>query len=350
MSAITSLDAVTLVAEQGSIVTIPDSFTSIDGYAFFDKRLTSITIPGSVITIGEGAFAGNQLTSVTILDSVISIGAYAFHGNQLTSVTILDGVTSIGDGAFSGNQLTSVTIPHTVTSLSPFAFDPNVIITRIINANPTNITISASTFAENISGGFVVATLSTTDPDVGDTFTYSLVSGDGDTDNDAFSISGNELLINSTPNFEAKSSYSIRIRLKDSGGLEFEKEFALKVSDVDETVRLEKEWVHMLPPNDYLALSWGYPLTAADDGSIYLKQPIIAFNYQINNEYEYKFPLTKIESVRWVPFTGQFRPLTSLTPGGRNRVQSDCRPHGEFYLPRSYVALHGNTSTGNGPG
>ena len=54
--------------------------------------------------------------------------------------------------------------------------------------------------------------------------------------------------------------------------------------------------------------------------------------------------------LRWVPFTGQFRPLTSLTPGGRNRVQSDCRPHGEFYLPRSYVALHGNTSTGNGPG
>jgi hypothetical protein len=32
--------------------------------------------------------------------------------------------------------------------------------------------------------------------------------------------------------------------------------------------------------------------------------------------------------VRRVPFIGQFRPLTSLTPGGRNRVPSQYRPHG----------------------
>jgi len=39
MSALTSLDAATLVAEQGSIVTIPDSFTSIDDYAFAGNQL-----------------------------------------------------------------------------------------------------------------------------------------------------------------------------------------------------------------------------------------------------------------------------------------------------------------------
>jgi hypothetical protein len=56
------------------------------------------------------------------------------------------------------------------------------------------------------------------------------------------------------------------------------------------------------------------------------------------------------ERVRWVPFTGQLRPLTSLTPGGRNRVWSQYRPHGEFCLPGSCEVLHGSTSTESGPG
>ena len=59
---------------------------------------------------------------------------------------------------------------------------------------------------------------------------------------------------------------------------------------------------------------------------------------------------TKWFRVRWVPFIGQFWPLTSLTPGGRNRVRSLCRPHREFCLPGSCAALHGSTSIGSGRG
>ncbi len=54
--------------------------------------------------------------------------------------------------------------------------------------------------------------------------------------------------------------------------------------------------------------------------------------------------------LRWVPFTGQFQPLTSLTPDGRNRVRSQYRHHGEFCLSRSCAVLHGSTSTESGPG
>ena len=54
--------------------------------------------------------------------------------------------------------------------------------------------------------------------------------------------------------------------------------------------------------------------------------------------------------VRWMPFTGQLRSLKSLAPGGRNRVGSHCRPHGECFLPGNCEVLHGSTSTGNGPG
>jgi len=53
--------------------------------------------------------------------------------------------------------------------------------------------------------------------------------------------------------------------------------------------------------------------------------------------------------VRWVAFIGQIRPLTSLTPGGKNRVWSQCRPHGEFCLPVRCAVLHGHTSRRSGP-
>ena len=102
------------------------------------------------------------------------------------------------------------------------------------SAAPTDITLSNSAIAENLPANTVVAALSTTDPNVGDTFTYSLVSGTGSTDNGSFAISGNQLLTAASFNFEAKSSYSIRIRSTDQGGLWYEKVFAITVTDVDE--------------------------------------------------------------------------------------------------------------------
>src|SRR5262249_59916607 len=48
---------------------------------------------------------------------------------------------------------------------------------------PTDIALSGSSVPENQPAGTTVGTFSTTDPDVGDTFTYTLVSGAGGTDN-----------------------------------------------------------------------------------------------------------------------------------------------------------------------
>ena len=101
-----------------------------------------------------------------------------------------------------------------------------------VNEKPVDISVSASSFDENIAGGSAVATLSTSDPDTGDTHTYALVSGEGDADNNAFTIDGNQLKIVESPDFETKSSYSIRLETKDSGGLTFEKrEVILNVMD-----------------------------------------------------------------------------------------------------------------------
>lgn len=103
------------------------------------------------------------------------------------------------------------------------------------NDAPTDIELSASTIAENNTIGDVIGTLSTTDPDSGNSFTYSLVSGTGDTNNASFTIDGASLKANAVFNFEVKSSYAVRIRSTDQGSLTTEKAFTIAVTNANET-------------------------------------------------------------------------------------------------------------------
>ena len=80
--------------------------------------------------------------------------------------------------------------------------------------------------------------MSATDADAGDTFTYTLVSGTGDTDNASFTIDGATLKTAGVFDFETKSSYSVRVRVTDAGGLSFERAFTITVTDVNEAPTL----------------------------------------------------------------------------------------------------------------
>ena len=102
------------------------------------------------------------------------------------------------------------------------------------NQAPTNVVLTPPTVDENVAAGTAFGTLTTVDPDAGDTFTYSLVAGAGADDNAAFTIVGDRLRINNTPDFEAKSSYTVRIRTTDRGGLSFERQLAVNVNDINE--------------------------------------------------------------------------------------------------------------------
>src|SRR5439155_711355 len=103
-----------------------------------------------------------------------------------------------------------------------------------VNEAPTDITLSSTLIAENQAIGNSIGTFSTTDPDAGDTFTYTLVVGTGSTDNAAFTITSNTLKSAISFNYEAKSSYSIRVRSTDAGTLFFEKVFIISITDVNE--------------------------------------------------------------------------------------------------------------------
>jgi len=105
------------------------------------------------------------------------------------------------------------------------------------NANPTDITPSATTVEENVALATTVATLSSLDPDSDllQTHTYSLVSGAGSTDNGAFIIDGATLETNAALNFELKDAYLIRLRTTDNLGGTYEEAFTIDVDDVNET-------------------------------------------------------------------------------------------------------------------
>ena len=107
-----------------------------------------------------------------------------------------------------------------------------VTVTDVVeNLAPTNITLSKMNVFEANAIGAVIGNLTTTDPDVGDTHTYTLVSGAGSTSNAYFTISGNQLKAGVVFNYIAQSTYSIRIRTTDAGGLPFEKVFTITISE-----------------------------------------------------------------------------------------------------------------------
>ena len=92
----------------------------------------------------------------------------------------------------------------------------------------------------------MVATLTAVDPDGVDSgfaapFTYALVSGEGDTDNAAFTIEDDQLKISGSADFEAKSSYSVRIQVTDKGGLTYATSKTITITDVNEAPTVAKQ-------------------------------------------------------------------------------------------------------------
>jgi hypothetical protein len=117
--------------------------------------------------------------------------------------------------------------------------------------SPTGITLSSLAVAENLPIGFTIGTLDATDANSPESFAYALVAGSGSADNASFSIQGNVLRTAANFNYEAQSSYSLRVQVTDAGGLTFEKQFSLGVTDINEipTAVLFQNVVSSLPEN-----------------------------------------------------------------------------------------------------
>ena len=101
-----------------------------------------------------------------------------------------------------------------------------------------HLDISPKLFNESIPADTTVATISTKQSISGGTYSYSLVDGTGAADNASFTIDGNELKINDSPDYGTKDSYSIRIKTTGTGGFTYEKSFTLRVNQAPTSISL----------------------------------------------------------------------------------------------------------------
>ena len=208
-------------------------------------------------TIDENQPVGSTVGLVSAVDPE-QLGTETFAlpsgvvDNASFSITV-DGTLQT-EAALDFETRSTHTVRVRVTDAGGLSYveDLTVTVTNV-NEAPTDVALSGASIPENSGAGTSVGTFTTTDGDGTAPYTYALVTGTGSTDNGSFSITGNTLTAASDFNFEAKASYSVRVRATDQGGLSFEKALTVDVTDVNEqpsTLTLGKSDIEENRPAD----------------------------------------------------------------------------------------------------
>lgn len=97
------------------------------------------------------------------------------------------------------------------------------------NAGPTDISLSGGTVLELSGTGTIVGTLQAQDPNTWDEFDYVLLNDAGG----RFALSGNRIVVKNglLLDYEQVRSYQIKVRVKDAGGLSFEKDLTVMIGN-----------------------------------------------------------------------------------------------------------------------
>ncbi len=203
---------------------------------------TQIYNSGSTLSVSDSVVQGG-CSAGSICTRIIStnpmLGSLGNYGGFTQTIPLLPGSSAIDTGndaicqaavgapdfGAGGLDQRGVTRPQgTHCDIGAFEVD---------QLPPTDIQIDYTSVAENQPIGTIVGTLTTTDPDAGDTHTYSFCGGADDT---SFQISGSDLQTNAVFDFETKNSYNICIRTDDGHGGTFDKVFTITATNVIETL------------------------------------------------------------------------------------------------------------------
>lgn len=216
--------------------------------------------------------------------------------------------------SFDYEAKNSYSIRVRTTDAGGLTYEQAFMITVInVNEPPAAIQLSNSTVPESQSAGTTVGAFSTTDPDNGNTFTYTLVSGLGSADNGSFAVGGNTLQTAASFDYEVKNSYSVRVQTTDAGGLTYEQAFAITVTNVNEApaaIQVSNTSISENQPagttvgtfstTDPEGGAFTYSLVAdassTDDGSFGISgstlQTAASFDYEVKNNYSIRVQAT----------------------------------------------------------
>ncbi|MFM1774717.1 MAG: hypothetical protein RJA53_327 [Bacteroidota bacterium] len=202
------------------------------GTATFNLEVFSAVAP-SALTYAPASQTVRQGTAITAMVPSASGGVIASYSISPALPAGLTLNTATGEISGTLTAAQTGTVNYTITATNSGG-STTATVTLIYNTAPTDLALNTTSVAENTASATTVGTLSATDADAGDTFTYSLVSGTGDADNASFSIAGSSLNTAAVFDFETKTSYSVRVRVTDAGGLSFEKAITISVTNVNE--------------------------------------------------------------------------------------------------------------------
>lgn len=132
------------------------------------------------------------------------------------------------------------------------------------NNIPTNITLSNNSIDENVATNSTIWTFTTTDADSWDTHTYSLVAWAGDTDNQYFTLSWATLRLIHSPDFEIKSTYSIRVQTDDWNWWQYQKVFTININNLPEAIPSTLDFETTLDDYKYTVTSWIWARTTTN--------------------------------------------------------------------------------------
>jgi hypothetical protein len=150
--------------------------------------------------------------------------AFSIFGSQLLAKNGFDFET---DSSYTVRVRATDSTARSVESVFSISVDN-------VNEVPSGIVLSSNSVAENRPVGTSLALLSTTDSDLGETYTYSFIPTAVFGDNVNFEIVGNELRSKIKFNYEVRSTYQVSIRSTDSSGLSVDVPLAFNVTDVNE--------------------------------------------------------------------------------------------------------------------
>ncbi len=195
----------------------------------------------SVVVTGTGATSVPGTLTNAILQSFLTVTPTAIlDGTELTDTLTWDfnsGTEAFDFLATGETLILTYTVSATDDDGTPLSDTETVTVTITGTNDPTDIAPNHFLVNENVdtTSGYSVGTLASTDPDSSDTFTYSIVGG---ADAAAFSIGGagsDELILtDGILDFETQPSYSVTVRVNDSGGNWYDETLTVDVNDLNE--------------------------------------------------------------------------------------------------------------------
>ena len=199
----------------------------------FGSAPTDVSLSSS--TIAENSALGTEVGTLTTTD--VDAGdtfTYSITTQDVSAAFQIAGdKLQVGSGTVDFEATPTLSVTVRTTDSGGFTFDKALTVTVTgVNEAPTDVSLSSSTIAENSAVGTEVGTLTTTDMDAGDTFTYSITTQQVSA---AFQIAGDKLQVGSgTVDFEATPTLSVTVRTTDSGGFTFDKALTVTVTGVNE--------------------------------------------------------------------------------------------------------------------